>query len=123
MNASGTFDVELRPQADTDCQAGRALIDKSYYGVLSGTGKGQMLSKRTAGGDSVYYAIEEFSGSIDGKTGGFTFVHVGKMTQQAEWLDIEILAGSGHGELKNISGSLAITQDSGNHKYELLYRL
>ncbi|MDH3275157.1 MAG: DUF3224 domain-containing protein [Gammaproteobacteria bacterium] len=123
MTAKGTFEVDLRPQADGDSPAGRMLIDKTYSGDLAGSGKGQMISKGTECGTAVYYAIEEFSGALKGKAGAFTLIHKGHMSRDSQALDVEILEGSGSGELEEISGSMTITQDSAGHTYELLYEL
>ncbi len=123
MTAKGTFEVDLQPQADVDSPAGRMVIDKTYSGDMTGSGVGQMISKRTEGGAAVYYAIEEFSGSVNGKDGAFTLIHKGYMAQESQALDVEILEGSGSGELEDISGSMAITQDSNGHSYELTYEL
>ena len=123
MTVKGIFEVDLKPQADADSPAGRMLIDKSYSGDMTGSGKGQMISKRTESGTAVYYAIEEFSGSLNGKNGAFTLIHKGHMSAESQTLDIEILEGSGSGEFEDISGSMAITQDSTGHSYELVYEL
>jgi len=123
MVAIGTFEVELQPQADADSPAGRMTIGKTYSGDITGSGKGQMISKRAEGGTAVYYAVEEFSGSVKGKRGAFTLIHKGHMTKESQTLDVEILEGSGSGELDNISGSMVITQDSNGHKYELVFEL
>ena len=123
MTASGSFDVKLDPQKDETAPAGRMIINKQYSGGLAGEGVGQMLSKRTESGVAVYAAIEEFSGTVDGKKGAFTLIHNGYMTSESQTLKIEIIEGSGSGELKNISGELSITQVDGTHNYELNYKL
>jgi len=123
MTATGTFEVDLQPQADAGFPAGRMVIDKTYTGDVTGTGVGQMISKRAEGGTAVYFAVEEFSGSVNGKNGAFTLLHEGRMSQDTQTLDIEILEGSGSGDLENISGSMTITQDSNGHAYELVYEL
>ena len=123
MIAKGTFEVELQPQADADCPAGRMLINKTYAGDLSGSGRGQMISKRTDDGTAIYYAVEEFVGAINGKNGAFTLIHSGRMSQESQSLDVEILAGSGSGDLAKMSGSMTISQDSDGHFYELEYEL
>ena len=123
MTASGSFDVKLDPQKDETAPAGRMIINKQYSGGLAGEGVGQMLSKRTESGVAVYVAIEEFSGTVDGKKGAFTLIHNGYMTSESQTLKIEIIEGSGSGELKNISGELSITQVDGTHNYELNYKL
>jgi len=103
--------------------AGRMLIDKKYSGGLVGSGLGQMISKRTKTGSAVYSAIEEFEGSLDGKKGAFTLVHYGEMSAEGQKLNVNIVAGSGSGELENISGSLEIIQEDKTHKYVLNYKL
>ena len=123
MSASGTFEVELTPQEDVEATAGRMLIKKTYEGDMSGSGSGQMISKRTENGTAVYYAIEEFTGSVKGKSGGFTLLHKGRMSKESQSLEVSILEGSGSGELQSISGSMMIIQDSNGHRYELTFEL
>lgn len=123
MPAIGTFDVTLAPQQDEVSPVGRMLIHKEYHGAIEGIGQGQMISKRTKSGNAVYSAIEEFSGSIEGKKGGFTLIHQGTMSVNGQQLSIHILAGSGTNELVGIEGNLVITQKGDQHHYELSYLL
>ncbi len=123
MSVSGTFSVELTPQVDDGFSAGRMLIKKSYVGGLTASGTGQMISKRTEAGAAAYYAIEEVSGSLEGKKGSFTLVHKGIMDGESQTLEITILRGSGSGELQSISGSMVITQDENGHQFQLSYEL
>ena len=123
MLANGTFEVDLTPKEDGESPAGRMLIRKTYVGDMKGPGIGQMISKRTENGLAVYYAIEEFSGSVKGKSGGFTLVHKGYMSKESQSLEIAVLEGSGSGELQGISGSMLIVQDAGGHAYELTFEL
>ena len=123
MSANGTFEVDLTPQEDTGFPAGRMLIQKTYLGDIKGTGTGQMISKRTENGAAVYYAIEELSGSVKGKTGEFTLVHKGHMSKKTQSLEVTILEGSGSGELQGISGSMLIIQDANGHRYEMKFEL
>jgi len=123
MSADGTFEVQLAPQEDVEAPAGRMLIKKTYLGDMNGSGIGQMISKRTENGTAVYCAIEEFSGSVKGKSGGFTLVHIGHMSKESQLLEVTILEGSGTGELQNISGSMLIVQDANGHRYELTFEL
>lgn len=123
MSASGVFEVQLDPQEDDFAPAGRMIIRKIYTGDLTGTGIGQMLSKRTDSGVAVYSAIEEFDGKLDDKEGGFTLIHNGHMSNEGQSLEVKILEGSGHGGLENISGVLEITQKDGVHQYKLTYQL
>jgi hypothetical protein len=123
MSANGTFEVQLTPQEDVEAAAGRMLIKKTYLGDMSGSGSGQMISKRTENGTAVYYAIEEFTGSVKGTSGGFTLLHKGRMSKESQSLEVSILEGSGSGELQSISGSMLIVRDSSGHRYELTFEL
>ncbi len=123
MAAKGKFEVKVVPQQDKEAPAGRMVLDKKYLGGLKGVGLGQMISKRIDGGAAVYFAIEEFSGTVDGKTGTFTLLHKGFMDTESQTLEIEIMEGSGTGDLKSISGSMVISQDENGHTYELKYDL
>ena len=123
MSAKGTFEVDLTPQDDAGSPAGRMVIDKTYRGDMSGSGIGQMISKRTESGVAVYYAIEEFSGSVNGKSGTLTLTHKAHMSKESQPLEVAILEGSGSGELEGISGSMVIVQDANGHTYELTYKL
>ncbi len=119
MSASGSFEVQLTPEDDGEAPAGRMRIQKTYTGDLVGSGAGQMISKRTDAGAAVYYAIEEVSGALHGKTGGFTLLHEGRMDPTMQSLRVTILAGSGRGELSEIAGSMRIEQDETGHRYTL----
>lgn len=121
MNCKGTFEIQLSPQEDGEHAAGRMLINKTYSGDMAGKGTGQMISKRVDGGPAAYFAVEEFTGTLDGRTGSFTLLHRGYMDADSQSLDITILKGSGSGQLQGISGSMQITQEDGGHQYELNY--
>ena len=123
MLANGTFEVDLKPQEDADFPAGRMLIAKTYFGDMEGSGTGQMISKRTAAGAAAYFAVEEFSGVVGGKSGAFTLLHNGYMDKETRSLEITILKGSGTAELESISGSMRIIQDENGHSYEMDYEL
>ena len=123
MSATGEFEIDLAPQADGSAPAGRMVLNKTYQGDMDGSGVGQMISKRTENGVAVYYAIEEFSGSVDGRRGAFTLVHQGRMDKESQLLEVTILEGSGSGDLATITGSMGIDQDADGHRYELRYEL
>ena len=123
MTAEGSFEIDLEPQSDPTAPMGRMLISKTYGGNIEARGTGQMLSKRTDNGVAVYCAIEEVVGSVDGKTGTFTLLHNGYMSSERQSLEIQIVEGTGTGELTNIQGTLEISQSESGHSYELNYSL
>jgi hypothetical protein len=124
MLTTGTFKVNFQPISDDTVDAGRMLIDKDYSGGLIGTGLGQMLSKRTSIENSaVYVALEEFTGTVDGRKGSFSLYHVGVMNRGDNSLSVNIVSDSGTEDLTGISGSLEITASEGNHSYVLSYEI
>ncbi|WP_394176539.1 DUF3224 domain-containing protein [Thalassotalea litorea] len=121
MKATGNFEITMEPQADDIAPVGRIIITKTYAGDLSGIGNGQMISKRTADGHAAYAAIEEFTGTLADKKGGFTLLHQGLMSPDSQQLQIQIVEGSGHGALTGITGTLDIIQSEQGHSYQLHY--
>lgn len=126
--ASGTFEVQLSPQAPDDTTApqaiGRMLLDKRFHGDLEATSKGQMLAARSAvEGSAGYVALEEVTGSLDGRSGTFLLQHNGTMTRGVPHLSIKVVPDSGTGELTGLSGEMEIIIEGGQHSYNFLYTL
>ena len=124
MKASGTFEVNLSPQPltiehDSSLNAGRMNIDKTFEGPLQGKTSGEMLSvmngERSAGG---YVAIEIFKGSLNGLSGSFAFQHYGKFDSSDQSLLLEVVPGSGEGDLVGISGKMIIRNEGKQHYYD-----
>jgi Protein of unknown function (DUF3224) len=124
--ASGTFDVNLSPQAPDDksdnSAVGRLLIDKQFHGDLEAISKGQMLAAMTAvEGSAGYVAIEQVSGTLHGRTGTFVLQHSGTMNRGTPQLTVAVVPDSGTGELSGLAGKLEIKIANGKHSYEFEY--
>jgi hypothetical protein len=125
MHATGPFDVKTTPQAVANPgQPGSFLLDKQYHGTLEATSVGQMLG----GGDlksgiAGYVAMETVTGILDGRVGSFQLMHWGQMQPGHFVLKVEVVPGSGTGDLKGISGTMTIANDQGKHSYALDYTL
>ena len=128
MKITGTFDVKLNP---LDCYAkgedgiglGRMSIDKTFHGDLSATSKGEMLTAMTpVKGSAGYVAIEQVVGSLSGKKGSFVLQHFGTMDSGQDRLILEVVAGSGSGNLSGLTGEMAINIEDGQHFYTFEYR-
>jgi hypothetical protein len=121
--ASGTFLVELTPQAE-DASIGRNLIAKQFHGDFEGTSKAQMLffmgGVKGSGG---YVEMERVTGKLNGKAGSFALQHSGTMTRGAQSLSVTIVPDSGSEELTGISGSMDIEIAEGKHSYNLTYEI
>lgn len=122
MIATGEFEVRLVPQVDTDFEAGRSTLDKTYHGELTGSGRGQMLSVRTdVEGSAGYVAIEHVTATLAGRSGTFALQHSGTLNRGASTLTVSVVPDSGTGELSGISGEMAINISEGKHYYQLTY--
>ena len=122
--ASGTFAVKMNQQ-ETDMSVGRMTIDKQFEGDLVGTSKGQMLM---ASGGSVkdsagYVAIEQVTGTLNGRSGSFYLQHNGVMTRGVGELTITVIPDSGTDELLGLRGTMNIIIAEGKHSYEFEYSL
>jgi hypothetical protein len=128
-HAEGSFEVKTIPmspdEVTTGIAIGRFSLDKQYHGALEATAKGEMLTSGSPGsGTAGYVAMEEVSGSLDGVHGSFSLQHWGTMHDGKFDLRVEIVPGSGLGQLAGIAGILTITiAPGGKHTYALDYTL
>jgi hypothetical protein len=127
-NASGTFDVKMTPQAPDDkagsSSVGRMLLDKEFHGDLEGTSKGQMLAfSSSIKGSAGYVAIEEVTGTLNGRSGTFVLQHSGSMTRGTPHLTITVVPDSGTGQLAGLAGKMAIEIAEGKHSYKFEYTI
>lgn len=127
-HAHGTFDVKLVPQPpddkSQDPNLSRMTLDKQFHGDLEGASKGQMLGAGTSvKGSAGYVAIEQVSGTLNGRTGTFVLQHSGTMTHGTLQLSVTVVPDSGTGQLTGISGRMEITITNGKHFYDFEYTL
>lgn len=128
MQATGTFDVTLTPQAPADgiatAQLGRMTLDKRFRGDLEASSLGEMLAAGTAvDGSAGYVALERVTGHLGGKQGSFVLMHRGVMNRGAPSLQVSVVPDSGTDELVGLAGTLDITIDAGRHHYRFDYTL
>jgi hypothetical protein len=129
MKITGTFDVVLNPisthaKGEGGVNLGRMSIEKSWDGKLHAKSKGEMLSAMTpVKGSAGYVAIEQVTGTLVGKKGSFVLQHYGMMDKGNDRLILEVVPDSGTGELKGLSGEMAIRIEEGTHYYEFDFEL
>ncbi|QSX33141.1 DUF3224 domain-containing protein [Shewanella avicenniae] len=129
MKISGKFEVSVKPletyaTGKQGVSLGRMSIDKHFFGELEAQSQGEMLSAMSpVKGSAGYVAIEQVEGSLAGKQGGFVLQHFGTMAHGSQHLTLEVVPNSGTGELVNLSGSMAIKIENGQHFYEFDYEL
>ena len=124
-HASGEFEVKMTPQpADDKAAVGKFSLDKKFHGDLEGTSKGEMLAVGTeVQGSAGYVAMEQFTGTLKGRSGSFALQHSGTMTRGAPQLSVTVVPDSGTGQLAGLAGQMAIKIDGGKHSYNFDYTL
>ncbi len=124
QEAKGSFDVSAKPNAGIEGPVGVLALTKVYHGDLEASATGQMLgSGDPAGGTASYVALEQVTGTLDGRKGSFTLQHIGSMGYGKQDMNAVIAPGSGTGDLKGIGGRLEIIIEGGKHRYVLHYTL
>jgi hypothetical protein len=124
-HAHGTFTVKTAPLTPAPAEGrARYSIDKEIHGDLEATTKGEMY----AGGDYTkgaagYVAIEMVTGTLGGKHGSFALQHFATMDANGLKMNVQVVPGSGTGELEGIAGTFTITIAGGVHSYDLEYTL
>jgi hypothetical protein len=126
MKIRGEFDVKMSPQAAEEAAGpmGRFLLDKQYRGDLAGSSRGQMVAFRSATeGSAGYVAMEQVSGTLDGRAGTFVLQHCSLMTRGVPKQSITVVPDSGTGELAGLSGSMTIEIVGGKHFYNFMFEI
>jgi len=124
-HARGSFTVAIVPLSPAPADGlNRYSINKEIHGDLEATTKGEMFS----GGDpkkgfAGYVAIEVVTGVLQGKHGSFALQHLGTMDDKGPRMTVEVVPGSGTGDLAGISGCFIINIADGKHSYALEYSL
>jgi hypothetical protein len=126
--AQGTFEVKTAPLSPDEAIAatsiGRYSLDKVYRGDLEAASAGEMLGAgNPATGTAGYVAIEEVTGTLQGKSGSFALQHFGTMGGGKFDLNVRVVPGSGTRELEGIAGVLTIIIEGGKHSYAFEYTL
>src|SRR4029077_3879313 len=101
--ASGSFEVSVQPLANTEVSAdpllGRFLLTKKFSGDLDAKARGHMLSAGTpVKGSAGYVAIDQVTGSLDGRKGSFVLQHSGSMKRGVPTLSVMVVPDSGTDE-------------------------
>lgn len=129
MQATGEFQIQFEPQVPSfkgsnDIRIGRMSLRKKYTGALEALSVGEMLSATSPmEGHAGYIALEQISGSLGGLKGSFVVQHFGIKDPHSQDQRVEIVPGSGTGDLVKIRGSMQIRVSAGKHYYELNYGL
>lgn len=128
-HVAGPFDITLVPLELSPVAAPAGLVrmslDKRFHGPLAASSQGEMLAFRTADRRSGgYVALETVRGVLDGRHGSFVLQHSSTMQDGAPAQSIQVVPGSGSGELAGIAGRMLIDiAADGAHHYRFDYTL
>lgn len=124
--ASGTFTVDSWSDEtfdeDPHAKLSRAHLTKTFAGDLIGTSTVDMLAVHLpVEGEftgAAYVAVERFTGSVHGRTGGFVLVH----RAAEDGLRVTVVPGSSTGDLSGLTGEIVINRhEDGSHTYTFEY--
>jgi Protein of unknown function (DUF3224) len=127
-HAEGTFEAKTAPVAAGEVLAGTSIgrfsLVKQYHGDLEGPSKGEMIAAGDlAKGNAGYVALEQVTGTLNGRSGSFALQHTGTMEGGAYKLTVTVVPGSGTGDLVGLAGTLTIVIEKGKHSYTFDYTL
>src|SRR5690606_17749226 len=91
--AKGTFEVKVIPITQSDpMETGgfsRLALAKTFQGDMTGTSVGQMIASGGPNtGSGGYVALEQVTGTLNGRSGSFALMHNGTMTPDSMELRI-----------------------------------
>lgn len=123
--AHGTFTVDIHPLTPAPAdRIGRFTVNKQIHGDLEATTIGEMF---TCGdpklGAAGYVAIEEVTGTLNGRYGSFALQHFATMDGSGPKMQVIAVPGSGTDELQGIEGTFTIRIEDGKHFYDFEYTL
>ena len=82
----------------------RASCDQTYTGDLTGSSTLEYLMAYRAGGAATFVGMERIDAIVAGRRGTFALRHVGTFEDGVARMALEIVEGSGTGELVGLSG-------------------
>ncbi|MFW6083696.1 MAG: DUF3224 domain-containing protein [Gemmatimonadota bacterium] len=126
MTARGTFDPTVTPASDDGAPGpiDRYALEKQFRGDLEGESSGVMLGSGSPDeGAAGYVALEHVTGTLNGRSGGFVLQHLGSMSDGGMELRVQVVPGSGTGDLTGLAGEMTIVIEDGEHSYEFEYTL
>jgi hypothetical protein len=74
-------------------------------------------------GSAGYVAIEQVSGTLQGRSGTFILQHKGTMNRGAPELIITVVPDSGTGQLVGLAGKMGVRIEDSKHFYDFEYSL
>jgi hypothetical protein len=106
-----TFDRHEDRTLPGEPEVGQVSIGKTFTGDVEGTSVTTMIATRPDDGAG-YVAMEQFTGSIAGRTGSVIFQHGGTEEHGATTQFGDVVPGTGRGGLAGLRGTLRYVHDA-----------
>lgn len=94
----------------------RISVEESFSGDIAGDGAAEMLQVLRPDGSATFVAVERITGTVAGRSGSFVLQDRGTLDTEGnvegEWF---VVAGSGTGDLRGLTGSGGFTAKLGEH--------
>ena len=135
MKAKGTYSVKiweenLYDQISSEMKMTKASVEYSISGEINGKAVVEYLmfykfydANDQHKSSAVYIGIMRFTGNVQGKEGSFAIEDHGTFENGGANSTLQIIAGSGLGELKNIQGTGLYSANQNGAQIELDYTL
>ena len=135
MKAIGTYTVKkweekLYDQISSEMKMTKATVEYSMSGQIEGSAHVEYLilykyfdEHDQHKSSAMYIGLIRFTGKIQGKEGNFVFEDHGTFENGAASSTLQIIAGSGMGELKGIQGTGRYSANQDGAHIELDYNL
>jgi hypothetical protein len=102
----------------------RACVTKTFTGDIEGEGQVDYLMMYNSDGSATFVGLERVVGHIGGKAGTFVLQRTGVFESGQARESYSVIAGSGTGELRGLSGDGATDLGHGNeYPFTLNYEL
>lgn len=101
----------------------RVTVRKAFTGDLEGesVGEGLFCGMNDPAAGAGYLVMDRFTGTVDGRAGGFVFQHTGLAGAEADpRAGGHVVPGSGTGGLRGLVGTVELRQEAGGAKELLL---
>ncbi|HWO68326.1 MAG TPA: DUF3224 domain-containing protein [Umezawaea sp.] len=94
-------------------------VGKTFTGSLEGTSTAQLLTCTAENGSAGYVASEQFTGTLDGRTGTFVLQHGATMSHSGPSFFGHVVPGSATGDLKGLTGTARMEHELITLDYDL----
>jgi hypothetical protein len=126
---TGSFEVKhwneaAYEESDDGAKLTRAEVEQSFSGDVAGEGAAQWLMSYRRDGTAHFVGIQRVTGVIGDRKGSFVLETIGEFDgAEARWT-ATVIAGSGTGDLEDLSGSGTFRAPHGSTaEFELEYEL